>query len=500
MRKIFLSLSIMLLAAGCTSVSNAQADYPPDPATLKAVINDQHKLRLALELGHNGGTDWLAGRLAKDKFSDFAKNNVSQIAESASQSLQNGSNVLSSAATSLVAKSMSSILGAAEETGAVSSTTSGTSTTLTVNVQQFVNALGMNGRQCYILSPDCSFGSQLVRGASVAVSISPAAQSNGLSSIENSALAGLTGVQTPVFNNLAYQENFHGRKKPNISQSEFTSKIANIDPGVRSALATKLSDVQTMTLNNSSYDNALTNCVERLQLTGGDIDKIKAEEDLCIENLYNAVKVSSQLDVNVQAYMQAQSSYSALRNTALNALYFPSTWSLEYDLTNNAKQPLLSSFKFIYGYMHNSGGQLQITANGSATLYNTLESSSESRLRSAQGAVQFDYKPNSTQKLQTEWSSGYYFQYMVANGLINLPSTALAPGTSIPLPSGASTLLNTTGPIHIGQGKLTLSIKGTNIKIPLAITGASRTDLIKANRVSGNFGISYDFSSLFASK
>jgi hypothetical protein len=85
---------------------------------------------------------------------------------------------------------------------------------------------------------------------------------------------------------------------------------------------------------------------------------------------------------------------------------------------------------------------------------------------------------------------------MVANGLINLPSTAFAPGTTIALPSNASVLLNTTGPIHIGQGKITLSIKGTNIKIPLAITGASRTDLIKANRVSGNFGISYDFSSL----
>jgi hypothetical protein len=87
---------------------------------------------------------------------------------------------------------------------------------------------------------------------------------------------------------------------------------------------------------------------------------------------------------------------------------------------------------------------------------------------------------------------------MVANGLIVLPSTALAPGTAIGLPSGASTLLNTTGPIHIGQGKIMLSVKNTNFKIPIAITGASRTDLIKADRVSGNFGISYDFSSLFS--
>jgi hypothetical protein len=79
-----------------------------------------------------------------------------------------------------------------------------------------------------------------------------------------------------------------------------------------------------------------------------------------------------------------------------------------------------------------------------------------------------------------------------------LPSTELAPGTAIPLPSGASQLLNTTGPIHIGQGKVTLSIKGTNVSIPLALTFSNRTDLIKASKVGGNFGITFDASSLFA--
>ena len=87
---------------------------------------------------------------------------------------------------------------------------------------------------------------------------------------------------------------------------------------------------------------------------------------------------------------------------------------------------------------------------------------------------------------------------MVAKSLLTLPSTDLAPGTSIPLPGSASELLNTTGPIHIGQGKITLSMKNSNFSIPLALTFSNRTDLIKASKVGGNFGITYDFSSLFA--
>ena len=460
------SLAVILLLAGCkmalsqaaqTSVCDPKVyiQYYFDPAQIRDDIqNDPSSLKVDMGLGTNEAPCWLQQRLLHDQSSRAVANALSQVAESASQSLQNGSNPASAASTSLATKSMSSLLGIAEETGAVSSTTSGTSTTLTVNVQQLANYLGLSGHPCYLVSTDCTVGNWLSRGASVAVSLNPATQTNGLSSIATSALSGLTGVQNPVFSSLSFQETLHGRRKMDVSQKAFKDALTKIDPTLRSSPAVSLKELaSTLTKNNPAYDNALGDCVAALQATGGNLDKIKPVEDTCADNIYNSVKNRTNLQTKLLAYINADEKYATVRDAALSALFYPTTFSLEYDLTNNAKQPLVSTFKAIYGYSPNSSGsdktskgQLQITGNGSVTMYNSLESGSESRLRSAQAAAQFDYKPNSTQKLQTEWSAGYYFQYMVANGLIDLPSTALAPGTSSALPSGASTLLNTTGP------------------------------------------------------
>jgi hypothetical protein len=72
--------------------------------------------------------------------------------------------------------------------------------------------------------------------------------------------------------------------------------------------------------------------------------------------------------------------------------------------------------------------------------------------------MQLDYSPATKPTLLAVYSAGYYFQYMVANGLIDLPSTAFAPGTTIPLPKNSSVLLNTKGPVHVRQGQITLKL------------------------------------------
>jgi hypothetical protein len=45
--------------------------------------------------------------------------------------------------------------------------------------------------------------------------------------------------------------------------------------------------------------------------------------------------------------------------------------------------------------------------------------------------------------------------------------------------------------------KLTLSFKGTGLKIPIAFSYANRTELIKATERRGHIGITYDFDHLF---
>ena len=71
-----------------------------------------------------------------------------------------------------------------------------------------------------------------------------------------------------------------------------------------------------------------------------------------------------------------------------------------------------------------------------------------------------------------------------------LTSNAVAfDGTVLPL---------TKGDIAAGQVKLTIPIKDSGIKIPISVTFASRTELVREKEVRGNFGFTFDLDTLFA--
>ncbi len=59
-------------------------------------------------------------------------------------------------------------------------------------------------------------------------------------------------------------------------------------------------------------------------------------------------------------------------------------------------------------------------------------------------------------------------------------------------------LPNTKGDIAAGQVKLTIPLGDSGIKIPLSVTFANRTELVREKEVRGNFGFTLDFDSLFA--
>ena len=57
---------------------------------------------------------------------------------------------------------------------------------------------------------------------------------------------------------------------------------------------------------------------------------------------------------------------------------------------------------------------------------------------------------------------------------------------------------NTKGTTAVGQFKLTVPVKGSGAKIPLSVTFANRTELIKESVVRANVGITYDLDTIFA--
>jgi hypothetical protein len=50
------------------------------------------------------------------------------------------------------------------------------------------------------------------------------------------------------------------------------------------------------------------------------------------------------------------------------------------------------------------------------------------------------------------------------------------------------------------QAKVTFSVKGSPVRIPVALTWANRTELISASEVRGNVGILLNMDSLFIKK
>jgi hypothetical protein len=80
--------------------------------------------------------------------------------------------------------------------------------------------------------------------------------------------------------------------------------------------------------------------------------------------------------------------------------------------------------------------------------------------------------------------------------VLNIGPGNLLPGTSIELPSDAAVLLGPKGHMAVLQAKVTLKLGASGVKMPLAISWSNRTELLKANDVRGQVGLTYDFDFL----
>jgi len=420
---------------------------------------------------------------------------------------QTGASSNSGGTTSLVSKGVGALVAVALESGSISRTTSGNVTTVTINSGQAANLLSAGQiKPCNIIESNCTFGRKVLSALTVTTSynISQAKTSTN-STPSQSALTSLVGSNDPAFTGVSTRLDFHTRKSK-INAPDLL--IPFRDPSFQAAqeaYAKAYSALATAIVNDPDYQTTLQHALMDLQNTTANDTEDKVTT-LLTELQHNIVRIISAKaadTVALRTFAASGTAFQGARDTAIATVLNKSTVSFEYDFDRLANQPDQSDFKFIYSYRTdpNRDKVLQMTANGGATLYDSLLGSATSRIRSSQAAFQLDYTATpSAAPVQAVVSGGYYFQYMSASGLLTLPSTQLAPGTAIPLPGNASELLNTTGPIHIGQGKITISRKGTNVSIPIALTFSNRTDLIKATKVGGNFGITYDFSSLFTRK
>lgn len=133
-----------------------------------------------------------------------------------------------------------------------------------------------------------------------------------------------------------------------------------------------------------------------------------------------------------------------------------------------------------------------MTLNGALTIHNSRPSSlfaprlltdgKFNRLRDFQFAGQIDLPlVEGTNFLDLTLSAGGRFQRLASDAFSE--AALLVP--------------QTRGNLGIGLVKLTFSVPGTDIEIPIAFSYASRTELDRGGEARANFGFTYNFDSLF---
>jgi hypothetical protein len=139
----------------------------------------------------------------------------------------------------------------------------------------------------------------------------------------------------------------------------------------------------------------------------------------------------------------------------------------------------------------------QLTGNFNASVYATLPPGAVyGRLRDLQMSGEFSKPFGGTLKEpRGTLSAAGYGQYQYDPTVLNITAGNLAPGTDIPLPANAQLLFGKSGWLGVVQGKLVINLK-QGLNIPVAIKWSNKTDLIQANDVRGQIGLSYDLSAL----
>jgi hypothetical protein len=155
-------------------------------------------------------------------------------------------------------------------------------------------------------------------------------------------------------------------------------------------------------------------------------------------------------------------------------------------VTAPASIPNLSNFNLIFGLYVIAGSQF--TLNAGTTLFNSLLAGSNvGRVRDYRVSGQFDIPLPEIANIgkPTLSFSGLYL-HLLAEPL----------GQQVKVNDVA---VSRTGGIAFFQSKLTIPAKGSGVKIPISLTIANRTELIKEKDIRGTAGITFDLDSLFSS-
>ncbi len=191
---------------------------------------------------------------------------------------------------------------------------------------------------------------------------------------------------------------------------------------------------------------------------------------------------SPQVTEALDLYTEGSMAFKKGRDEFIEKLNKKTVATFEYTNYREPIAPDTSNFRFIWE--KGLFSKTDFTFNASLTMYNKKPSfTGVKRLRDFQFALQTETPLGDTFGTG-DTTLTFAGRYERLNG-----DTINTLGVVTP---------NSKGDIAVGQFKFTIPIANWGIKLPLSITFANRTDLIKERTIRGNFGLTFDLDPLFA--
>lgn len=193
----------------------------------------------------------------------------------------------------------------------------------------------------------------------------------------------------------------------------------------------------------------------------------------------------------------AYAKYAQRYNDLISELNGKPQLSFQYTFDRPVSLLETHNLRFVYSFNPYHGPGL-LSLNLAGTFYggSIPAGAKYGRVRDVQFAAQFDRPLGNAITHPAVLTLAGYYQYQLDPTVIKFDSSNLVPGTGIILPGTAQALLGTKGSLGIVQGKVTIKLGNSGAQIPLAVTWASRTDLLNATDVAGHIGITYNLDAL----
>jgi hypothetical protein len=407
---------------------------------------------------------------------------------------QVGSGGESAGSTSLVSKgSVPAILGLAVENGALARTTSGSTVTFRGNPVGIIKALGQNG---FIASyDDDDHATRVLRRLSYAVSFDTnrGGQSGTLTGDVQQLSA--YSFRLDILNRRdPRNDSYHAKWFDLISKYGRNILNAATDLEPFFDVGDPKADPNLIGWEKAAQDSITAECMTQVKAneTKGEAIDAAVREQLA---KLRAIPLKPEEDQLVRSIFNNLNSYLLSRTSLLETVANGAIVTFEYINNRQIGAPNLSNFNLVAEDTF-FRGKADLTANASLTILDKIPAGMNlKRVRDFNVSAQADIPVGEVQKIGS-------IVFTLSGMYKRMLDNAIMPGSMMVAQAGGvmpgMVVPNTRGDIGIGQLKLTIPVKGSGVKIPLSITFANRTELIKESEVRGNVGVTFDLDSIFA--